>query len=132
MPDFKAQPRKRPTGVIVVAVAAVIFGLGEIWVGLFGNYLGILSRNMPPSLATAIVGGFYSLGGLALLVTRRTWGTILGLLFIAAEVLGRAYLVAVGIAPSSGSDLLKIVIGGAIAIGFMSYIAWRSFPKTGA
>jgi hypothetical protein len=132
MPDFKTPPRKRPTGVIVVAVAAIIFGLGEIWVGLFGNYLGILARNMPPSIATAIVGGFYSLGGLALLITRRTWGTILGLLFIGAEVLGRIYLVAVGIAPSSGSDLLKIVIGGAIAIGFMSYIAWRSFSQNGA
>jgi uncharacterized membrane protein len=132
MPDCKAQPPKRPTGVIVVAIAAVIFGLGEIWVGLFGNYLGILSRNMQPSTATAIVGAFYSLGGLALLITRRTWGTLVGLLFIGAEVLGRIYLVVAGIAPSGGRDLLKIVIGGAIAIGFMSYIAWRSFAKTGA
>jgi apolipoprotein N-acyltransferase len=103
-------------------------GLGEVWVGLFGNYLGILSKSMPPSAATAIVGALYSLGGLALLITRRTWGAIFSLIFIGSEVLGRVYLVAVGIAPSKGGDLLKIILGGVIAIGSMLYIGLGSFP----
>lgn len=118
---------KRPKGIRTLGVILIIFGLGEIWVGAFGNYLAILSRSMPPSAATAIVGSFYCLAGLILLLTRRTWGTIFSLVLIGCEVLGRIYLVAVGIAPANGPDLVKIVIGGAIAIVFMLYIIWRSF-----
>lgn len=121
---------KRPTGVLVVAVLAILFGLGEVWVGWRGNYLNILSTRLRPSAATAAVGLFYVLGGVALLITRKRWGTVLSMVFIGAEVLGRIYLVVIGVAPRSGPDLFKIVIGGLIAVGFMLYIglhsAWRA------
>lgn len=117
---------RRPRDILVLAAILIIFGLGEIWVGFFGNYLGILSKSIPPSVATAIVGFFYCLGGLMLLITRRPWGTTLSLIFIGCEVLGRAYLVAIGIAPARGPDLVKIIIGGLIAIGFMVYIGLRT------
>ena len=120
---------KRPNDVLALAVILIIFGLGEIWVGVFGNYLEILAKSIPPSPATAMVGSFYCLSGLLLLVTRRVWGTVLSLVFIGCEVLGRVYLVAIGIAPAGGPDLAKIVIGGLIAIGFMLYLSWRSFPR---
>lgn len=67
--------------------------------------------------------------GLALLITRRTWGTVLSLIFIGAEVLGRIDLILVGVASRRGSDLVKIVIGGVIAVGFMLYIGLRSFSR---
>lgn len=121
---------RRPNGVLIVAVIVIVFGLGEVWVGWSGNYLGILSTRMATSMATAVVGLFYILGGVALLVTRRMWGTILSLVFISAEVLGRIYLVLVGIAPRRGPDMLKIVVGGVIAVGFMLYIGARSFRRT--
>lgn len=35
---------RRPKGVLIVAVTVIVFGLGEVWVGWSGNYLGILSR----------------------------------------------------------------------------------------
>jgi hypothetical protein len=70
---------------------------------------------------------FYMLGGLALLITRRLWGTVLSLVFIGAEVLGRVYLLQTGAAPRSGADSLKIFVGGVIAVGFMLYISLRSF-----
>ncbi len=41
--------------------------------------------------------------------------------------MGRVYLVQVGIAPSSGADLFKIVVGGVIAVGFIVYVGLRSF-----
>jgi len=123
---------KRPKDMLVLAVILIIFGLGEVWVGAFGNYLGILAKSIPPSAATAIVGSFYCLAGIALLVTRKAWGTILSLVCIGCEVLGRVYLVAVGIAPAGGPDLQKIMIGGLIAIGFMLYLGWRSFRRGGA
>jgi hypothetical protein len=118
---------KRPVGIIVAAVFAVVAGLGEIVVSVTGNFLGILAHSMQPSLSTAVVGAFYSLGGLSLLITREKWGAALSLAFIGAEVLGRVYLVMTGIAPSSGIDLVMIVIGGAIALTLMLYIGWRSF-----
>ena len=122
-----ATPAQRPRDILVLAVVLIIFGLGEIWVGFFGNYLGILAKSIPPSLATAVVGIFYCLGGLMLLITRRTWGAILSLIFIGCEVLGRAYLVWTGIAPATGPDLVKIIIGGLIAVGFMLYIGSRTW-----
>jgi uncharacterized membrane protein len=120
---------RRPRDILVLAVILIIFGLGEIWVGFFGNYLGILSKSIPPSVSTAIVGFFYCLGGLMLLITRRPWGTTLSLIFIGCEVLGRAYLVAIGVAPARGPDLVKIVIGGLIAVGFMVYIGLRTLAS---
>jgi hypothetical protein len=53
---------------------------------------------------------FYMLGGLALLITRRLWGTVLSLVFIGAEVLGRVYLLQTGAAPRSGADSLRTAV----------------------
>ena len=119
----------RSKGIIAVAVFAIVAGLGEIVVGVRGNYLGILSTAIAPSATTAVVGAFYSLGGVSLLVTRRRWGAVLGITFIGLEILGRIYLVAAGIAPSHGSDAVKIAIGAAIALALMLYVLskWKSF-----
>jgi hypothetical protein len=45
------------------------------------------------------------------------------------EILGRLYLVSVGIAPYRGDDMVKIVIGGAIALGVVLYVCsqWNEF-----
>ena len=51
------------------------------------------------------------------------------MIFICAEVLGRIYLVIVGVAPRRGVDFAKIVLGGVIAVGFMLYIGLRSFRR---
>jgi hypothetical protein len=85
-------------GILVVGLLAAIAGIGEIVVGFTGNYLGILSHAIAPSMATAIIGALYSLGGLFIL-TMRKWGAAIGVICIGAEVLGRIYLVATGIAP---------------------------------
>jgi hypothetical protein len=120
--------RYRHRGIILVALYAIIAGLGEIIVGLTGNFLGILSTPLTPSGATALVGAFYSLAGIFLL-TMRKWGAALCIAFTAAEILGRAYLVASGIAPANGGDAIKIVIGGIIALGVIAYVwsQWRTF-----
>ncbi len=120
--------RTRHIGIIAVSIFAIVAGLGEIVVGFTGNYLGILSKDIRPSLSTAVIGAFYSLGGLSLL-TMRKWGAVLGILFISAEILGRVYLVMAGIAPSSVGDALKVVIGGAIALAVILYICsqWKKF-----
>ena len=112
----------------MVAIFAVIAGLGEVVVGFTGNTFGILSKDLKPNAATAIVGAFYCLGGLSLL-TMKKWGAVLGIVFISAEILGRVYLVSFGIGPSRGEDVVKIVIGGAIALGVVLYACsqWNKF-----
>jgi hypothetical protein len=103
-------------------------GLGEIVVGFTGNYFGTLSKDIRPSISTAVIGAFYSLGGLSLL-TMKKWGAALGMLLISTEILGRVYLVMAGIAPSKGGDAVKIVIGGAIALAVILYVCsqWKQF-----
>src|SRR5262245_53489872 len=120
--------RTRHLGTTLVAIFAVIAGLGEVVVGFTGNTLGILSKELKSNTATAIVGAFYSLGGLSLL-TMKKWGAVLGILFISAEIAGRVYLVSVGSAPSRGRDGVKLVIGGAIALGVVLYVClqWNKF-----
>lgn len=126
---MKPNKHRRPIGIVVIGVFAFIAGLGEVVVGFTGNYLGILAHSMTPSVSTGIVGMFYSLGGLSLLITRKKWGAVLGMLFIATEIVGRVYLMVVGIAPASGGDAIKILIGGLIALALIAYIArkWRCF-----
>ena len=120
--------RKRHLGITLVAIFAVIAGLGEGVVGFTVNTFGILSKDLKPNAATAIVGALYSLGGLSVL-TMKKWGAVLGILFISAEILGRVYLVSVGLAPSRGEGVVKIVIGGAIALGVVLYLCsqWNKF-----
>lgn len=77
---------------------------------------------------TAFVGACYSLGGVFIL-TLKKWGVALGMAFIAAEIVGRIYLVATGVAPSTGPDAIKIAVGAAIALALIGYVAsqWRRF-----
>jgi hypothetical protein len=51
------------------------------------------------------------------------------MLFIGAEIAGRIYLMATGIAAASGTDATKILIGGSIALALIIYVAshWKSF-----
>ena len=118
----------RGWGTVAVGVFAVLAGLGEIIVGITGNYLGILSRPLEPSAVTALVGACYSLGG-AFILTSKKWGAALGMALIAAEILGRIYLVATSVAPSTGPDAIKIAVGAVIALALIGYVAsqWRQF-----
>jgi hypothetical protein len=120
--------RTRHVGITVVSIFAIIAGLGEVIVGFKGNYLGILSRDIRPSVSTAVIGAFYSLGGLSLL-TMKKGGAELGILLVSAEILGRICLVMAGIAPSRGGDAVKIAIGGVIALAVILYVCaqWKQF-----
>ena len=77
---------------------------------------------------TALIGACYSLGG-AFILTSKKWGAALGMALIAAEILGRIYLVATGVVPRSGPDAIKIAVGTAIALALIGYVAsqWRRF-----
>ncbi len=119
-------PKPRRTGITVVAGYCIFAGLSEVWVGITGNWMGLLSKPLKPSLWTALVGAFYVAAGISLLSKRKT-GALLGMSFILLEVLGRIRLVRSGIYPSRGPDLVKSVVGGAIAILIVVYLVvqWR-------
>jgi uncharacterized membrane protein len=120
--------RPRHLGIALVSLFAIVSGVNEVVVGVTGNFLGILSKPIPPSVATVVVGVFYSLAGLSLL-TMKKWGAALGIVFLSAEVLGRMYLVLTGIAPSKGEDAVKILVGGLIVLALIIYVGlqWKKF-----
>ena len=130
MPCRRATTAKTKSGfgIALVGAFATIAGIGEIVVGLTGNYLGILAHSIPPATSTIIIGAFCSLGGLSILTMRKS-GAALAFFFIACEVLGRLYLLMIGIAPSTGGDALKIAIGGVIALAVIGYVPsqWKKF-----
>jgi hypothetical protein len=112
----------------MVAAYCIFAGLSEVWVGISGNWMGVLSTPLKPSLRTALVGTFYVAAGISLLSKRRT-GALLGIVLILLEVLGRVYLVRIGRYPSSGPDFVKSVVGGVIAILLVVYLVtqWKKF-----
>jgi hypothetical protein len=125
---IKPLNRTRHLGITVVAIFAIIAGIGEMIVGFTGNFLGILSTPLTPSISTVIIGSFYSLGGLSFL-TMKKWGAALGMIFVAAEMLGRVHLVAIGIVPASRDDAIKIIIDGVITLAVIVYVStqWDRF-----
>jgi hypothetical protein len=120
--------RPRHLGIALISIFAILCGINEVVVGLTGNFLGILAKNLAPSVATVVVGVFYSLAGVSLL-TMKKWGAVLGIVFLSAEILGRLYLVVDGIAPSQGRDAFKILTGGLIALALVVYVGfqWTEF-----
>jgi len=115
----------RRTGINIAAVYCIFAGLSEVWVGITGNWLGLLSKPLKPSFRTAVVGACYVAAGMSLLLRNRT-GRLLGIAFVLLELLGRVHLVRTGIYPSRGPDFVKSVIGGAIAVLTVVYLACQS------
>jgi hypothetical protein len=123
-------PKPSRTGITIAAGYCIFAGLSEVWVGITGNWMGLLSKPLKPSFWTALVGSFYVAAGVSLLPKRRT-GALLGIVFILLEVVGRVHLVRIGTYPSRGPDFVKSVVGGAIALLLVVYLAtqWRRFMQ---
>jgi hypothetical protein len=119
---MKPRDRARHLGITIVAIFAIIAGIREMIVGFTGDPLGILSTPLPPSISTVTLGSLYILGGLSFL-TMRKWGAALGMIFVAAETLGRVHLVAIGIVPASRDDAIEMIIGGVIALAVIVYVS---------
>jgi hypothetical protein len=119
MVRISAKPRR--TGIAIVCGYCLFAGLSEIWVGITGNWMGLLAQPLKPSFRTALVGAFYVAAGISLLSKRRT-GALLGVVCVLLEVLGRVHLVRTGRFPSTGPDSQKNVVGGAIAILIVAYL----------
>jgi hypothetical protein len=123
----------RRAGLTLAGGYCIFAGVSEIWVGITGNWLGLLSTPLKPSVRTALVGACYVAAGISLLSKRRT-GALVGVVFILLEVVGRVHLVRIGTYPSKGPDVIKSVVGGVIALIVAAYVAnqWRKFDATRA
>ena len=111
-------------GILAVGVFAIVAGCRRGHRRACWKFSRHLESQHAPSFTTALVGAFYSLGGASIL-TLQKWGAALGIVFIGAEIAGRIYLVGTGLAPSSGADLVKIIIGGATTFAVVAYVAFR-------
>lgn len=108
----------------------VLFGLAEVATGITGNFLDVISARPTPlyTAASVSIGSFYAIAGI-LVLTMRRWGAAAAIVLLAADILGRATMVATGLYPFSGIDAPSIVAGTAIAAIFAVYIGlqWNKF-----
>ncbi len=123
--------KKKSVGITVITIYCIIAGLAEIWVGITGNWMGILSTPLQPSFWTSLIGIFYLFAGISL-IPQKKLGAILGMAFIVLEILARVNLVLVGVYPSHGVDLIKSIIGASIALALIIYLItqWKRFDGT--
>ena len=123
--------QNRPTGIVVVAVLMIVFGLAEIATGFTHNFLGLLSTN---SVAVSTfwgmgIGALYAIGGLFLLAMKR-WAAIVAEACLIFVIIGRINFVSFGYYPlNSFLQSFSIIVGTALAIFFAIYIGakWKYF-----
>ena len=120
----------RPRGITVVATLMILFGVAEVFTGLFlGHCIGVSEADSTVfAYEGPALGGLYVIGGF-LLLTGRKWAAGLAEVCLAADVVGRVHLVLTGVYPFEGLAAVAVVIGTAIAIRFGIYIGlkWRFF-----
>jgi hypothetical protein len=116
----------RPLGITVVAVLMIVFGLAEVATGFTHNFLGIIStaNASASTYAAAAIGALYAFGGV-LILTMRKRAAILAMLCLVAVVIGRVAMVQEDLYPiDTLAQVISIVIGTAIAVGFAIYVGW--------
>ncbi|MGZ3674938.1 MAG: hypothetical protein ACXVCO_11565 [Ktedonobacterales bacterium] len=120
----------RPRGLTIVAVLMILFGLAEVVTGFTHNFFGLTtSYHDFSTIAAAVIGIFYVVGG-ALILTMRKWAVVLAILLLVADIVGRVALVVTGVYPlTSFEQTAAIVVGTLIAAFFALYVAskWASF-----
>jgi hypothetical protein len=120
----------RPWGITVVATLMILFGVAEVFTGLFlGHVIGVSTANSTVfTYEGPAIGALYVIGGF-LLLTGKKWAAGLAGVCLAADVVGRIHLVLTGVYPFVGLAAVAVVIGTAIAIFFGIYIGlkWRFF-----
>ena len=124
------EPRteSRPRGITVVATLMILFGVAEVFTGLFlGHRIGVSVANSTVfAYEGGAIGTLYVIGGL-LLLTGRKWAAGLAEVCLVADVVGRVHLVLTGVYPFAGLAAVAVAIGTAIAVFFGIYIGlkWR-------
>src|SRR5262245_65438121 len=97
---MEAKKEGRPPGITVVATLMILFGLAEVFTGLFlGHRIGVSEANSTVfAYETPAIGALYVIGGL-LLLTGKKWAAGVGGMCLAADVGGRVHLVGAGLSP---------------------------------
>ena len=119
--------KEKSLAITIVAILMILFGVAEIATGFTHNFLGIIStaEATASTYGAIIIGGLYAVGGLFLLV-RRKWAAILAEICLIFVVIGRIFMVVVGLYPlNSFLQAFSIIVGTSIAIIFAIYIGLK-------
>jgi hypothetical protein len=120
----------RPRGILVVAIAMILFGLAEVATGFTHQFFGLsTTKNDASTILGAGIGMLYLLSGLFILPMKK-WGAALAILCLAGDVGGRVAMVLTGYYPLGSSEqTFAMILGTLIAFGFAIYIGlrWRAF-----
>jgi hypothetical protein len=122
--------QRRTRGIAVVAVLMILFGLAEVVTSFTHRFFGIATTAVSTgTYIAAAIGVLYSLSGL-LVLTMKKWAAALAIVFLLADIAGRAALVGAGFYPTNSfRQIFAIIIGTAIVALFAIYIGskWKSF-----
>ena len=124
--EKQATRKFRFSGLGIVGVLMILFGLAEVATGFTHRFFGLTTAQADAATYLGVaLGLFYFAGGLLLLSGRRT-AAIIAILLLAGDVLGRIVLVISGLYPlDSIRQTIGIVVGTAIAAFFAIYVGLR-------
>jgi hypothetical protein len=122
--------RKRPRGMLIVALLMIIFGLAEVTTGLTHNFFGVsTARVITSAYAGVAIGILYAVAGLLILSMKRR-AAALAIVLLIADIVGRIAMVVTGLYPvDSLKQTFAIFLGTTIVAFFAVYIRlkWSSF-----
>lgn len=116
--------RRRPLGIVIVALLMVAFGLAEVGTGFSHRFFGLhMAQGSVAAYAGAAIGALYALGGVFIFTMRRR-AAIFAIVLLSVVVAGRIAMVVTGLYPlDSFKQGIAIILGTSIAAGFAFYIA---------
>jgi hypothetical protein len=118
---------RRRWGIIIVASLMLVFGCAEVVTALTHNFFGL--RTAPGELSTyagAVLGAFYALAGLLVLINGRA-AAIAAVLILIAIIVGRIFMVITGLySITSWKQAAAMAAGTAIVAGFAIYVGLKT------
>jgi hypothetical protein len=116
--------RRRPLGIVIVALLMVAFGLAEVGTGFSHRFFGLhTAQGIVAACAGAAIGALYALGGVFIFTMRRR-AAMFAIVLLGVVVAGRIAMVVTGLYPlDSFKQGIAIILGTSIAAGFAVYIA---------
>lgn len=119
-------PRRRTRSIAIAALLMIVFGVAEIITGFTHGFFGLrTAEGAASTYVGAAIGALYAAAGLAIVTMRRS-AAIVALVLLAMVVVGRLFMVAIGLYPlNTLTQTAAMIVGTAIALGFSIFIALK-------
>jgi hypothetical protein len=119
-------PQRRTRSITIAALLMIVFGFAEIITGFTLGFFGLRTTERTASTYVgAAIGALYAAAGLTILTMRRG-AAIVALVLLAMVVVGRLFMVAMGLYPlDTLTQTAAMITGTAIALGLGIFIVLK-------